>query len=64
MKRRVVITGLGTVNPMGNNVGEFWENIKNVNNFNLIIRIFKIFFLPQNRTSKQLFIFKYLLNNR
>ncbi len=28
MSRRVVITGLGTVNPLGNNVPEFWENIK------------------------------------
>ncbi|MCX5833423.1 MAG: beta-ketoacyl-ACP synthase II [Deltaproteobacteria bacterium] len=24
MKRRVVITGLGTVNPLGNNVSDFW----------------------------------------
>lgn len=28
MARRVVITGLGTVNPLGNNVPQFWENIK------------------------------------
>jgi len=27
-KRRVVITGLGTVNPLGNNVKDFWEGIK------------------------------------
>ena len=26
--RRVVITGMGTVNPLGKNVEEFWENIK------------------------------------
>lgn len=26
--RRVVITGMGTVNPLGNNLTEFWENIK------------------------------------
>ena len=26
--RRVVITGLGTVNPLGNNVEEFWANVK------------------------------------
>ena len=25
MKRRVVITGLGTVNPLGNNVEDFWS---------------------------------------
>lgn len=28
MKRRVVITGLGTVNPIGNNLKETWENVK------------------------------------
>lgn len=28
MSRRVVITGLGTVNPLGNNVHDFWEGIK------------------------------------
>ena len=27
--RRVVITGLGTVNPLGNTVEEYWENLKN-----------------------------------
>ena len=26
--RRVVITGMGTVNPLGKNVPEFWENVK------------------------------------
>ena len=25
MKRRVVITGMGTINPLGNNVAETWE---------------------------------------
>ena len=24
--KRVVITGLGAVTPLGNNVGEFWQN--------------------------------------
>ena len=28
MSRRVVITGMGTVNPLGKNVEEYWENIK------------------------------------
>ncbi|MBQ8107311.1 MAG: beta-ketoacyl-ACP synthase II [Ruminococcus sp.] len=28
MSRRVVITGMGTVNPLGKSVEEFWENIK------------------------------------
>lgn len=27
MRKRVVITGLGTVNPIGNNVADFWENM-------------------------------------
>jgi 3-oxoacyl-[acyl-carrier-protein] synthase II len=27
--KRVVITGVGTVNPLGNTVTEFWENLKN-----------------------------------
>ena len=28
MKRRVVITGMGAVTPIGNTVGEFWDGIK------------------------------------
>ena len=28
MKRRVVVTGLGAVTPIGNTVEEFWNNIK------------------------------------
>lgn len=28
MKRRVVITGMGTVNPLGNSVQESWEKVK------------------------------------
>lgn len=27
--KRVVITGVGTVNPLGNTVEEYWENLKN-----------------------------------
>ena len=27
MKRRVVVTGLGTVSPIGNNLEEFWNNL-------------------------------------
>lgn len=30
MSRRVVITGLGTVNPLGNNVETTWDNVKKV----------------------------------
>lgn len=26
--RRVVVTGIGTINPLGNNVGEFFENLE------------------------------------
>ena len=29
MKRRVVITGLGTISPIGNTVADFWESLKN-----------------------------------
>lgn len=29
MKKRVVVTGLGAVTPLGNNVSSTWENIKN-----------------------------------
>lgn len=29
MERRVVITGLGTVSPIGNNINDFWDNLKN-----------------------------------
>ncbi|MBI9102947.1 MAG: beta-ketoacyl-ACP synthase II [Spirochaetales bacterium] len=28
MKKRIVITGMGTVNPLGNNVNDFWTNIR------------------------------------
>ena len=28
-KRRVVVTGLGTINPLGNNVKDTWENLVN-----------------------------------
>jgi len=28
MKRRVVVTGMGAVTPVGNSVGEFWEALK------------------------------------
>ena len=28
MKKRVVITGLGAITPIGDSVGEFWENLK------------------------------------
>ena len=28
MVRRVVVTGLGTVNPLGNDIAAFWEGIK------------------------------------
>ncbi|MCL2845338.1 MAG: beta-ketoacyl-ACP synthase II [Chitinivibrionia bacterium] len=29
MNQRIVITGLGTVNPCGNNVADFWDSLKN-----------------------------------
>ncbi|MFO7923114.1 MAG: beta-ketoacyl-ACP synthase II [Bacteroidales bacterium] len=37
--KRVVITGLGAITPLGNTVNEFWENLKNgVNGSDLITR--------------------------
>ena len=27
--KRVVVTGLGTVNPLGNSIEEYWEGLKN-----------------------------------
>ncbi len=32
MERRVVITGMGVISPIGNNVNEFWEGLKNGKN--------------------------------
>ncbi len=32
MERRVIVSGLGTVNPMAHNVGDFWKGIKNMEN--------------------------------
>jgi 3-oxoacyl-[acyl-carrier-protein] synthase II len=32
MKRRVVITGMGAVTPLGNDVNAMWEGIKNGKN--------------------------------
>jgi len=29
MEKRVVVTGMGAISPVGNNVSEFWESIKN-----------------------------------
>ena len=28
MKRRVVVTGLGIISPIGNDIDTFWENVK------------------------------------
>ncbi|TKD71905.1 beta-ketoacyl-ACP synthase II [Pseudalkalibacillus hwajinpoensis] len=42
MKRRVVITGLGTVSPLGNSVSETWTNIVNgVSGINPLTRLDK-----------------------
>jgi 3-oxoacyl-[acyl-carrier-protein] synthase II len=32
MKRRVVVTGLGAITPLGNNVSEFWQGLKDGKN--------------------------------
>ena len=39
MKRRVVITGMGAISPIGNNVSDMWENAKKgVNGIDFIKR--------------------------
>lgn len=39
MKKRVVITGLGTITPVGQNIAETWDNLlKGVSGFDLITR--------------------------
>ena len=30
MKRRVVVTGVGAVTPIGNNAEDFWNSVKKV----------------------------------
>ena len=32
MERRVVVTGMGVVSPIGNDVNSLWESIKNGKN--------------------------------
>ena len=32
MERRVVVTGMGTVNPLANKVTDFWTRVKQVEN--------------------------------
>ena len=27
--KRVVVTGIGTINPLGNNIQEYWTNLEN-----------------------------------
>ena len=40
MKKRVVITGIGAVTPLGNDIDTTWENIKNgVSGIAIAIRI-------------------------
>ena len=39
MERRVVITGMGAITPIGNNIAEFWDGLKNgKNGINFITR--------------------------
>lgn len=40
MNRRCVITGMGVISPVGNNVNDFWNNLKNgVNGIDFITKI-------------------------
>ena len=34
LKRRVVVTGLGAITPIGNSVAEFWDGIRKGNGWN------------------------------
>ncbi len=40
--KRVVVTGLGTINPLGNNINSFWEHIKAGKNAGQIISRFDV----------------------
>jgi 3-oxoacyl-[acyl-carrier-protein] synthase II len=46
MTQRIVVTGLGTVNPCGNNVNEFWNSLKNGKSGIDFIRTFDTSDLP------------------
>lgn len=37
MERRVVITGIGALTPIGNNTAEFWDGLKMVRTVLLIL---------------------------
>ena len=41
MEKRVVITGLGAITPIGNNVDETWKGIENIKFHYLIVVILK-----------------------
>ena len=50
MFQRVVVTGLGTVNPLSDNVEDFWENlILNKNGINKISH-FDIFLMEKKQS--------------
>ena len=58
--RRVVVTGLGTINPLGNNLHDFWEGLRNgVSGSDMITRFnaekFKTRFACELKTRPQLF---------
>ena len=42
MERRVVITGIGALTPIGNNTAEFWDGLKNGKNGSAHISNFDI----------------------
>ena len=33
--KRIVVTGIGTLNPLGNNLSEYWDSLKQ----NLLVRL-------------------------
>jgi 3-oxoacyl-(acyl-carrier-protein) synthase len=45
-RQRVVITGMGTVNPLGNNINDFWIN--SLKGKSGVINISHLFFIPEH----------------
>ena len=51
--KRVVVTGLGALTPVGNTVEETWENLKNGVSGASIARSLRLILLAKLRTSMQ-----------
>jgi 3-oxoacyl-[acyl-carrier-protein] synthase II len=50
IKRRVVVTGMGVISPIGNSVEEFWSNLKaGVSGIDKLTGLMPPSFLPRSR---------------